>query len=793
MRKGSLFESLAGQASGGSEQDEHDDDSASVVSRRTNKTMMSNSPGAKSRGRASEGPNSASKFANGSAVDDMSRARDFEARLSIADLLDGKPMGDHLYAARRFSPTLPGAQLKMTKLLKRAAIAEQLSAPKLKDLTEERRTALVTALGQTTECSLEYSRRLLMNLIDGDFDHEVIGAALAPWASVMDGSAQPVNMLSPKVSAMSCSPSAKVEVFETILLESVLAGLVLKGEEGLPHVYSFIASLKDIIADGESLVPLPASFATCLGNLKVLAAVLAVLIDPSPTAVSECGVDLKLVQDMAMGQGTMEPWSLVSDCLDANDYWADLKMDFRRGATSDMVIGRDMLDSLKAVPGADIEELKNITEKVPSWAAQCRKGGTVEIETAILRRADALLEDIGKEADMAKRAERIGVLDKLLTTASLLAFKQTGELKKHMSDLKKSARTVCEDASRIAMVSGLIKALQSFATATNQETMEAVRTNAKACEGMRFVLQDHVASLRAGVRAALDALVDPTSQRGWGKAMVEDKASCWAEAFEDVKMFGRILGMVAEHTKEDEVAKATLKYLEYSYTVMASVADLQAFDKARAGLDAINSMAYFGPDAERIAGDAAFAKGLQTCKVNFMRPLKDAQDVMTEWAGECFSEAKAQWTAALAKLTPITGGEDHANSKLWKSDCIGADYDTVMKTAMGSLFKQRGIARKCIVAREALVESLEKVKSVAGAYGMEASANECEEQSAEVLKKVSITIIEAKLLQVIKDKAPAAVKRTNLESTMDSMVGYNLVSTDIEACIYDKVQGILKS
>ena len=83
---------------------------------------------------------------------------------------------------------------------------------------------------------------------------------------------------------------------------------------------------------------------------------------------------------------------------------------------------------------------------------------------------------------------------------------------------------------------------------------------------------------------------------------------------------------------------------------------------------------------------------------------------------------------------------------------------------------------------------------VADGFGLAHLSKQYQESCADVLKKVSIVIVEAKLLQILKDpKMPNATQRTNLEAVLDTMVEYSLVSMDIEASIYDRAQSVLTS
>lgn len=76
-----------------------------------------------------ESPNPKAK----GSCEDMARVHELESKLVLSDLLDGVAMGDKLYAARRFRPGDPAAQMKMSRLLRKVGINSHVALAELND------------------------------------------------------------------------------------------------------------------------------------------------------------------------------------------------------------------------------------------------------------------------------------------------------------------------------------------------------------------------------------------------------------------------------------------------------------------------------------------------------------------------------------------------------------------------------------------------------------------------------------------------------------------------------------
>ena len=594
----------------------------------------------------------------------------------------------------------------------------------------------------------------------------------------------------------------KVEMFGKTLVDCTIIELLTGGQSETAQLTSLVEALQELVNEGKGMAALDRAFKDEMELVEAFCAAVCILMDPSPTAMSECKVPLKRVKDIVLGLGMPGSWGLVSDALDEG-HWATLKADFRRAMTSDTVLGSEMVAVLKALDenreGAFAEALR----KLPGWKARCRKGGCDAAQAKIVDHLVRLADDLAGSSD-TKKLDKAKDLDQFLSEA-LAVLKDSVPLRTKIQQTKKAVQTICEECSRNILENEMMSSVQKFSAQPDEITGEALRRAYAKNIGVKFTGAEHCDTLRSGIAALLKALARPL---GPVSEEPSELTSHRSTMLDDARMAVGIVGMIhsSAAVPGDEVQKAELKLLEVMWAVLFQAALLAELESSATDLEKANvKEAWNGLSASLRAldgetyllgsspDDLALPNQLETFKLGFKALVDEARHAKVAHGEQCVAELLAKAASEMRSLDAIAGG---IAGGTWKESCNGRDWPTVLAKAQEVLFgkEQKGISRKLTAQRAALSSALKELKAECANYEMEDAYEETHQEGKKVLERAGVTITEARLIQLIKDpKMTAQIKHANLQQTLDEMVELGLKADDIEQCIYDKAHDILKS
>jgi hypothetical protein len=485
------------------------DDDKSTASKRSRKDRLDDAKSSATRKTNKAPAAEGSPVAKlGIGATDMERYEDFRQRLDIAAMLDGAALGDHLYAARRFKPTVPGAAMKMNKLLAKAGVAEQLASDRVGKLKPDKRTELFGQLGSTTPCSLKYSQDIIQLHVDEAEPLDVL-PTIVPWRTMDMGGADVFDLNKPLVALLSCGPQMKAQTFETMLCEHIVVDLISGGKNKMAQLSGFVDACSEAVAESSRLTGLPAEFVKSRDHLEIMCAVLRLAPDPSPISVAKSTVDIRLVRKMAMGIDVPPPWELISEALESNDVWKEYKSELRRALTDDMTIGCEMIALQEKMDKGDSEALSSALEKLPSWVARCRKGGAISVQDSMMKHLEQQVHTLEKSIESADKLGLAKMLDAQLTRANAVGFTATDALRTAMRDLQKRARAICEESSRAVIEIELLKTLQEMPKEPTKDQLFKLTEAFDNSQGVKFADEVHVELIRSGVAGLVIVVANP--------------------------------------------------------------------------------------------------------------------------------------------------------------------------------------------------------------------------------------------------------------------------------------------
>lgn len=750
-------------------------------------------------------PSSAAKASmKGGGADEMERIADLEQRIALSEILDGASLGDHVYAARRFSPSLPAARLKLQKLLRRANAAEQLATAVITRLASTRRCELLQMLGPTTPCSVAYSQRLLsIALGEAEYDHSAIAALAVPWRAEGEKARVDFNMMQPKVCELSCDPQTKVQVAERLIVEQLLTGLLLQGKSAMADLLLIAAGLEEVYSEALQRPLTCEEFATHARYAKGACIAVRLLVDTAPEALCNYEADMKLVRQMVTGDSLPIPWTFITDALDEIPFWADKKRDFRRAALADLAIGKDMQVVGDALASDTKDAAQNAVDKLAMWISRCRTGGTQKLE-------EALLQHLGRQVQALTLAEEGGTskleeakrLEQLILKASEVGFK-TDDMRKKALAMRKSVKRVSEISSQNVKEVSMLSALSAFASDPSDTTLLEVRSTFESVVGCKFAKDEHLAIIRDGIGALTKKLSVPPE-------VLNESSDCASEAYlgqclDDVVMTIGIADLIEAPTSDDFVNKLSLEYLREVWSALLSqskFAELDTPDDAnddevrlawgdlRSRLGAIKQehfkAGYEGCEESKL-------EGLVQLQKRFASHIALAQEDVDKHVRTKMTETTTSLGLNLIRLQKVAGGV--GDGKCWTDGIDTSVWDEVQAAGAGTLMNKqnKSVARELKAARFDVEKDLALCKRLAEEYDTVAVTSAVEGSVKAALNRSLVTMTEAKVLQLLKDsKMTKSSKEWHIQAELDQLIDSGLSSNDLAPALYDRAMDLLR-
>lgn len=96
-----------------------------------------------------------------------------------------------------------------------------------------------------------------------------------------------------------------------------------------------------------------------------------------------------------MGSNVRPPWTLLSEAFGESLACAEREKDFRRSAMSDLTVGREMAKVRATLGGVvSLGNLQEACERLPSWVARCRDGGTAAFQESLFQAIGRFMKDL---------------------------------------------------------------------------------------------------------------------------------------------------------------------------------------------------------------------------------------------------------------------------------------------------------------------------------------------------------------------------------------------------------------
>lgn len=563
-------------------------------------------------------------------------------------------------------------------------------------MSKDKRAELLTSMGVYTEVSVAYAKRLLALEVKESSDMTLLPSILYPWAPEGEGSGannQQFNLVSPKLSALMCSPGAKIEIVGKLLVEDLIVGLIMGGKKNQEQ----LAQLSEILMDGlppaDMRKKLPKEYTDLADNIASACAGFAILTNPSPTAVSSCLTELKNVRNMITGMGGLfAPWSLISEALEESAYWQPLKVDFRQTLTSEYSIGKEMeqaFNLLRGDGGDTIDAIKTVCDKLPGWVARARNKGTQGLQELLAQKFEKAIAALGAEGDDDK-LKHAQVLDAAATSVSMTAYKEPQPLRVRMLEIKKLLRRVCEESNKSITEVAFLKKLQAFTESKDFASWDAASDDVDGVVGVKFSVPAHVVVLRESLAQGVALLGEPVKKTEAAGEGARDDAVVAENMTKRVQTALTLYGMIAEPTEDDKAKRLHLQYLDACWKMFgAATALIQKQGQAkgeeegechaewsslRACLEKVDRMGQATEDT-RGTGDEELAE----VKKTFEGMVREARAAKDEYAMNMVTMVMEKLADERDRLQVCGGGV--RDGGLWKQDYLGQDWAAVLATA----------------------------------------------------------------------------------------------------------------
>lgn len=681
--------------------------------------------------------------------------------------------------------------------------AESLAAPKLNDLSRGTRIDLLTQLGGPTPVSVAYAQRLLALEVKECTDLQLLPQVLLPWANEGEGVAATArfNLVTPRLCALQCTEQGKIEIFGKLFVEHVVVDMIMGGSQKQSQLVQLADIMQDALPTDTFKRTMSDLFAEVAGYIAALCAGIVILRDPSPTAVTECEVSMKLVRDVILGTNMKPPWSLISEALEESAEWQGLKKDFRRTVTSDLSIGREMQALMTDLEGADMESIKKACRKLPGWCARARIGGTIRLQEHLATAFEQAVQNLAQKEDDKKLAEA-RQLDELATAVMAAAFSEPPALKTRMLDILTKIRRACEDSNKSLAENKFLCLVNAFAASPNSSTWAAAAFKSDDMIGVRFVVEEHVSILRKGIAAAIDLFGYAGETPGDStEGQDKDKASPHLMV-NHVTLAVTLAHMINSPTTEDEVRYHELQYILGAWKLIEATCELascEGLDDAPGVMKMWSGLqSHFKHLKDDFLEDTLRPTdgdydGLRKIKGDFAPAVNQATNLLDSLASQAVSMARSKLVSDRDRLAECAGGLKNGGS--WKEACIGGTWDAVLEVAAATLFHkdQKGTARWMTTLRREVLARLDELAMVCDMYEVPEPITEERGPTEDIVKRASVTLTEAKLVQFLKDRrATPMSQRTQIQEELDRMIDFHLCAEDIEGAIYEKALETLR-
>lgn len=209
-------------------------------------------------------------------------------------------------------------------------------------------------------------------------------------------------------------------------MESVLVTKIMSGTSGEERLMALVAILNDAPRNESQKKGMHEAHVEAVDFIRAACEALSVLYDPDPAAISDCAVEMKAVRDIVMGSNVRPPWTLLSEAFDESPAWAERKKDFRRSVMSDLTVGR-------------------ACERLPSWVARCRDGGTAAFQECLFQAIGRFMEDLERTPGGDEKLNTVKALEGLLANLNSGGARDPPGTKAQVSGLRKQLRAMREE------------------------------------------------------------------------------------------------------------------------------------------------------------------------------------------------------------------------------------------------------------------------------------------------------------------------------------------------------------
>lgn len=364
---------------------------------------------------------------------------------------------------------------------------------------------------------MNYAKKLLSLEIRGVDDYNKIMGVILPWATDSDSDAEQFNLISAKLHALSCFVGGKIEVLEKILIESVVVEVIMTGKPGFEKALSLIEALLDALPGARTAAKMPNAYTSAVENISAIAAAIKVIFDPSPLAVTQSNVGMRLVRALVFGGSLHPPWSLVSEAMEESDAWPPLKRQFRTSVATDLTVGREMQRAIQDLDEKSLRSLTVAVEKLPGWIARSRPGGAQSFQdalVAVVEHLAAQLNDLSGEERLIQARARARALGDEVIKMSAVGVNLPPMLRPRFQEVRKKVRQVCGDSNRNMIEETFLVALKSFGHQPTEESFGLVLESADSVFGIRFNTEAHMIILNVALEACVAFFADPALHGG---------------------------------------------------------------------------------------------------------------------------------------------------------------------------------------------------------------------------------------------------------------------------------------
>ncbi|CAK0876662.1 unnamed protein product [Prorocentrum cordatum] len=720
------------------------------------------------------------------------RLQELARDINLCDILDkGKDshgFGSRIYALRRFKASVEYVTDAQKKLLTDTDVCNSLGGGAVKTLTAAQRVETLKKIKHVNITNARSFKRKLCELHLKETDDVVDRFALCvPWVADLDEAA--------------FSTSTPLDAF----IHYVVNGIVKADRVDKANVDALLSAIGDYVGTKELRDAAPEGMRDYACELFVFSQSMAVLMDPTPTALTFCPIrgDVRKFLREELGA----EWRLVVSSF--GEDLADMLREYSRAHYTDTTHGPKMMEYATQVKLKQayifFDVAKPILVDFQVWGGMLRSGGANDFLHLICTAVSGWIQ--GRRADAAHgarddEAAHVAEFEKVYMTFQMgaVSWRGVGKDPTHaLQQVGDDLGTLREELSKASSESALVQACAAI-DPSSDENLQTIREARKACEGMVFarystrkVLFDTSSACKSHGIASIKKLAQTDFDGnksdvvrsappvvGIGISLLSHVDKQFQEVAtlnnelavlflrgqsvgSDIRLRAK-MGVDFDFGDEPAVLIQAKLLFEGVCVKFTPPHEAQAdIHSEFEGLLKVDGEVSTNANNYQVADPIVSTVGGMYTK-DIIAIFTESLSTVLEFPSEYWKYIKEPWVEKINELCKSCGGLINSDGEHWASKYVGDDFASWMDVAKSGLFKQKGLASKCKALENEIRGLRVTCEAVATEHYKVAEFERALAECKQVLSRTHVTMWGAKAMQPLK-----AEKKSSLKDDLTSL------------------------